>query len=619
MKKLIRIPLLFLLVLNFASCSSNNAGQDDLSISEIEDIEKTGEFSEEDFFKDEEVLEENGVNADLDGVDESLDVTDDSGELLSDTDIEDFEGENFDDSSDFESDMGGEFSDAEFDEFDEFSTDESVAQNEEFADDEMVASTDEGMGDITEDDVFAEFEESTQIAEDDMGGGETAINDMAADDFNFESAFEETPAEESLEEPTASDIVSDFGAGGDTSGIILEDPGSDVIASTGDVVDSNDQTASQILGSKDYTGVGGAVTEVVKSFVPVQKMKDYPFRRSGILLNALYIVRQGDTMSAIKEKIYGPGSSANLAQLNPTLRPNNLKVGEKVYYNSPNRPNDESKLLFYYEDAGMMPQFRDIASGESIRAVSEELLGHSRSWMEIWATNPELTNAEKWTVTQSHKLRYFPAGAEAPGLAMNTQPEVIEATETDSTAIAMGETPATTPTVEEPNFDGDMGATGDMGTTSNMGTTGNTAGTTDNTGFDQGATDFDQGFDDGMGTDQTAMNDGTTDMGAEPIEPNFDEGFENDLAGTPSENGNPDAAAQAIPDGFKPSNAGTGPFGLDQQQFDMILMGAGGLLLLIGLIVFARMRRKRNSYDVQEFDFGGNTQIDEQTKTHIDI
>src|SRR5690606_29603984 len=98
---------------------------------------------------------------------------------------------------DFETDMSGDFSDAEFDEFDEFSTDESVAQNEEFFDDEMVASTDEGTGEITEDDVFAEFEESAQFAEDDMGSEEIAMGDgegaTAGDDFDFESAFEETP------------------------------------------------------------------------------------------------------------------------------------------------------------------------------------------------------------------------------------------------------------------------------------------------------------------------------------------------------------------------------------------------------------------------------------------
>ncbi len=582
MKKIILIPILMFSLLTVISCSSNNVGQDDLSISEIEDIEKTGEFNAEDFFSDEDVLEESGVAVDLEGVDSDLDISDDA-ELLSDVEFDEFEGENFDESSDFETDFA-DGSDAEFDEFDEFMTDESVAQNESFdLDDEDTAVAGMGNLDIDEDDVFAEFD-NMDVADGGAGSNDLSFEDAFADDFESQQNIVDS-----------NDVFSENDLFGEQEQAVAREN----IVTTEQKPAGGGPTASQLLGSKAETGVGqtfgvgDTVDTVAKNLVPVQKMAAYPFNRAGILLNTLYIVREGDTLKSIKDKIYGSNSSANLQQLNPTIKPNNLKVGEKIYYNSPNRPNDNNRMMFYYDDIGAQAQYQEIRSGQSIRKVAQDLLGHPRSWMEVWATNSDVES--KWAVSRNHNLRYFPDGtAVAPTLAQNNQPELIEPAEEEPLSVTTNMNNAGAGTVE-PDFDAGFD---DFAEDNNQVAANEGAVTEVQPDFDQGFNDdFDQGFGDQAANDTS-----------------FDDGLDAGMNGQ-------DAAAQAIPDNFK--NAGTknlGPFGLDQSMIDKISLGAGGALILVGLFFIARKRRgKRESVGVDDFDFAGNTQIDEQTKTRIDM
>lgn len=586
MKKIILIPILMFSLLTVISCSSNNVGQDDLSISEIEDIEKTGEFNAEDFFSDEDVLEESGVAVDLEGVDSDLDISDDA-ELLSDVEFDEFEGENFDESSDFETDFA-DGSDAEFDEFDEFMTDESVAQNENFDLEEGdTAVADTGDLDIDEDDVFAEF--------DNMDVADTSTESTESNDLSFEDAFaDDLETQQNIVD--SNNVVSENDLFGEQEQAVAQD---NVVTTETNPADDGGPTASQLLGSKNETGigqtfgVGDTVSAVAKNLVPVQKMAASPFNRAGILLNTLYIVREGDTLQSIKDKIYGSNSSANLQQLNPTIKPNNLKVGEKIYYNSPNRPNDNSRMMFYYDDVGAQAQYHEIRSGQSIRKVAQDLLGHPRSWMEVWATNPDVES--KWAVSKNHNLRYFPEGtAVAPTLAQNNQPELIEPAEEEPLSVTTNMNNEGAGTVE-PDFDAGFD---DFAEDNNQVAANDGAVTEVQPDFDQGFNDdFDQGLEDQAANDTS-----------------FDDGLDTGLNGQ-------DAAAQAIPDNFK--NAGTknlGPFGLDQSMIDKISLGAGGALILAGLFFIARRRRgKRESVGVDDFDFAGNTQIDEQTKTRIDL
>jgi len=94
-------------------------------------------------------------------------------------------------------------------------------------------------------------------------------------------------------------------------------------------------------------------------------------------------------------------------------------VGDKVYYNSPQRPNDSQSLLTYYEDLSLSPQVYTIQAGENIRTISKNLLGNANSWKEIWATNPSIQS--KGNVEDSYELRYWNEGgpAVATSLAQN--------------------------------------------------------------------------------------------------------------------------------------------------------------------------------------------------------
>lgn len=640
MIQLLKNHFYVVLFISLAACSSNtNVGQDDLSISEIEDIEKTGEFSEDDFFKDEEILKESGVKVDIEGLDDS-NIKSKSNDLVSDVDVEDFEGESFDKEDDFETDLDSNNSVAEFDEFDEFVTTDKVAKNEDIIKQEAPS-----IGDIaeeptmTEEDIFSEFEESVDVADKkevdpsvksaldsntDFNIEEVPVQSSEQPNLDFEDAFQESDApteteiakndvsvdttldtdidvqgaqnaakdqfEDVFAEDTASNtnFDSDFGPG--TAPEIDDKPSSEVL----NISDAQEtRTAKEILGNQYYEKPQQIVTAIkqqVQSWIPVKKMRDEPYEQDGILLNALYIVREGDNFKTIGEKIYGKGSINNLSKLNPYLNPNRLKVGEKVYYNSPNRPTDANTMLFYYDDIGRKAQYRQVEMGENIRTVSQQLLGHPRSWMEIWATNPEIVS--KAEVDRAYRVRYFSKNDEQ-SMVQDGEEEAVTSSANDTQINTDMNAPEELPEIAnnepvvaeqpeptEPSFDEPQV---------------NAEGTITENGFDEPATD----------------------TAATTPEENFDQGFDQPaqdqgIAGIPeSLNNRPVQEAGGLKSLY---------MGLDQKTIEMIGMAGGGLVLMILLLMYARRRRMyAQATQVQDFDFTGSTKIDEQTKTHIDI
>ncbi len=137
----------------------------------------------------------------------------------------------------------------------------------------------------------------------------------------------------------------------------------------------------------------------------LNKMLTTPYRKAGVLVNAIYIVRPGDTMDSISNKIYGMDKVAELKSVNTHLASRDLVVGDKVYYNSPRRPADEATLLTYYEDAGLTPETYVSQPGDNIRAVGKTLLGDSKSWKELWATNLDVESKD--ILPDGTRLRYW--------------------------------------------------------------------------------------------------------------------------------------------------------------------------------------------------------------------
>jgi hypothetical protein len=208
-------------------------------------------------------------------------------------------------------------------------------------------------------------------------------------------------------------------------------------------VEEKKEESLYVDGSQEETpsyadsSVQDNLTDSSQNFIPVRKMKKTPYTDGGVLVNRLYVAREGDTLKSVAQKIYGDSSrSKDILSWNPHFAGKGLSVGDKVYYSSPKNPQDNSAILLYYEEAGIQPSYYTAKNGESIRKVSQTLLGHPRSWMEVWATNDI---ESKWEMPEGAQLRYWPNGT----VAAPMQAAAPEPTQPEEEAMP-AETPATT-------------------------------------------------------------------------------------------------------------------------------------------------------------------------------
>ena len=145
------------------------------------------------------------------------------------------------------------------------------------------------------------------------------------------------------------------------------------------------------------------------SIIPLNKIRSTSYRKAGYLVNAVYIARPNETLKNVSQKIYGSNQVSALYAINPHLQSRSIKVGDKIYYNSPLRKEDSSRLLFYYQDINAPSSFHTLSPGDNIRKVSSQILGHPNSWKEIWATNPELES--KGEITSSISIVFWPVAS----------------------------------------------------------------------------------------------------------------------------------------------------------------------------------------------------------------
>ena len=198
----------------------------------------------------------------------------------------------------------------------------------------------------------------------------------------------------------------------------------------------------------DSMDAGTAAAAAVKKWIPLKKIKSSPYQKAGVWVNAVYIAREGETLQSVSNKIFNSDRVAHLQAINSHLKNRGVKVGDKIYYNSPVRPDDGQQLLFYFVDQGTLPTEYLVEAGKNIRQVSRELLGHPDSWKEIWATNPELKSKGK--LDHSVTIRYFPPGAgTAAAQAPSEEPQVLEPESVEEVA-------ATDPPPPPPLPEGDM-------------------------------------------------------------------------------------------------------------------------------------------------------------------
>jgi hypothetical protein len=175
--------------------------------------------------------------------------------------------------------------------------------------------------------------------------------------------------------------------------------------------DSGNVSASPVTTAHMAMGGGGGMKKIAMT-TPYQS-------KDGAWINTVYVARPKEKLADISMKIFGTDKSADLKKIaeNKFLKSRSVKAGDKIFYTSPNRPDDSSKTLIYYEDMGMVPETYVAKKGESLKKVSKNLLGYDNAWKEMWASNGL---ESKTSLKDGETLRYWKdtgstmAAAEAP-------------------------------------------------------------------------------------------------------------------------------------------------------------------------------------------------------------
>ncbi len=266
-----------------------------------------------------------------------------------------------------------------------------------------------------------------QLPEDALGEAVAAPTETPA------PAADAPPADASPADPLALDAPADGSLTADTapppdvgdlppldSAPSPETAAVDVGGSTLDTEAPPTDSSSGLAGMNDTP----PVEEAPKPKASLKKVEAAPINREGVLLNAVYVARPKDTYKSISTMIYGTADRASeLKKVNPSI--SKPKPGNKVYYNSPVRPTDDTKMATYYEDVGLPPEIYVAKEGDNIRSISKDLLGYDKAWQEVWATNAV---ESKGNLPAGTELRYWKAAPSAPpamptaDMAMNSPP-----------------------------------------------------------------------------------------------------------------------------------------------------------------------------------------------------
>lgn len=283
----------------------------------------------------------------------------------------------------------------------------------------------------------------TEGADQAQASDEAAGDDLSADEDVVADSGDENLPDSSLEKSDGAvddDLLADDMDSSDTSSpetSDVADTTSPDEATTSDAVaDSSTDTSSSDMvsapteetpiadNSTDTTSEPAPDYSAPKPMASYKKIKDVPFEQGGQLMNTVYVGRADDTWGGVSTKIYGNADHAKeLKKTNPSLASREVKVGDKIYYNSPNRPQDGEKLLTYYEDSGVPAQTYTAKAGDNIRTVGKELLGNQNSWKELYATN--LGVESKGELAEGTELRYWSKDAQAAAPAPKATEEHV--------------------------------------------------------------------------------------------------------------------------------------------------------------------------------------------------
>lgn len=292
-----------------------------------------------------------------------------------------------------------------------------------------------GSLDVSEDGSSAEGEESLDVAEGEEAAPAEGEETLEVAEGEEGATQEPQVSEDTLPEEALADSELSLDEEIAASEASTEEPGvnTDAVASTEEAPTepAPADTFAEAPPMEIQDSAPTETTEVAQSekpsfSAPLQKVPTAPWRQSGVLYNSVYFAKPGDTLKSISQKIYGDGSKVSeLRKGNGVFASRGVLPGDKVYYNSPTRPTDDSRVMSYYEEKGMAPQVYIAQEGDRLRPVSQKLLGYSAAWKEIWSSN---SFDSKGDLAPGTEIRYYPdtgSSAPAPVLAdaSFTQPQ----------------------------------------------------------------------------------------------------------------------------------------------------------------------------------------------------
>lgn len=249
------------------------------------------------------------------------------------------------------------------------------------------------------------------IASADVPSAETAPaepfdlpTDVAAAPTLDESSLNDVPAETTADTATADAPMPDTSV---AETPVFDDAPATSVADTTPVVESSnsaplDDSSSSV--ATDYSAYSAPAPKAGESLLKLATTM--PYQTPSGWVNTVYVARPGETIADISMKIFAADKVKDLKKIseNKFLKWRSAKAGDKIYYVSPNRPDDSAKTILYYEDMGMVPETYVAKKGDNLKKVAKEILGYDKGYIELWTANPV---ESKNRLTAGESIRYW--------------------------------------------------------------------------------------------------------------------------------------------------------------------------------------------------------------------
>lgn len=147
---------------------------------------------------------------------------------------------------------------------------------------------------------------------------------------------------------------------------------------------------------------------IVADQQPMNAQMEAPLAAAGAALpeqgsKMPYIVRVGDSLSSVAQKIYGDMSKwSEMAELSAISNPNLVKPGDVVYYQL-----NEQTAAFATAYEGTARVAVTVQPGDTLSGIAQRVYGSYGDWKYIWRQNAEVENPDRLEVGQT--LHYLSA------------------------------------------------------------------------------------------------------------------------------------------------------------------------------------------------------------------